>query len=374
MYMRLMKHWDNSRYIIAYGGSSSSKSISILQKLTLYALANKKKRITISAESLPVLKKTVLPDWKQHVMTDLYNPKALNKQDMVYTFPSGSIFQFVPADDAARWHGLRQDIVYFDELFYIKKDIYDNADIRTEFKVISSFNPVSKFWITDNFDDPNTYVDHSTYKDNPYLKQSIIDALEKRIKTDENFYNVYVLGKFGSLEGLIFDEGKNWNKTTDWPKEYKKRVIAGDFGYSVDPTAILDIRFSGGIIYVKELAYKTELLNSDIAGIIKPLETRTVFDSAEPKSIAEIRKHGVDIYPSQKGRDSINNGIDLIKQFNVKIHNSSLNLIKELRNYSWAIDRQGQQLGKPIERYNHAIDALRYGIFDLFNRKEIKFI
>lgn len=313
-YKRLKQQWDK-RYIIAYGGSSSSKSISILQLLTLYALRNTNKRITISSESLPVLKKTIIPDWRDIVMQDMYDSNSFNKTDMIYTFPTGTVFQFVPADDAARWHGLRQHIVYFDELFYIKKSIYDQADIRTSEKVISSFNPAAMFWIADNFEDESTYVDHSTYKDNPYISQPIINALEKRIATDENFYNVYVLGLWGSLEGLIFKENVHWSVCDEMPKDFKREILGLDFGYSVDPAAIIHVMYSNGELWLDEILYAREHTNEDLS---KYLTGATVADSAEPKSIAELRRLGIEVHASVKGKDSINNGIQLMKQFKIK--------------------------------------------------------
>ena len=371
VYKRLRAQWDDNRYIIAYGGSSSSKSITILQMLTIYALTNKGKRVTISSESLPVLKKTVIPDWQSIVMQDMYDPGLFNLTDMTYRFPSGSIFQFVPGDDPARWHGLRSNIVYFDEVFHIKKAIYDQADIRTSEKVISSFNPAATFWLCDNFKDDKTYVDHSTYHDNPYITQPIIDALEKRIKTDKNFYDVYVLGKFGSLEGLIFKEGVNWDVTNEWPDECKKEVYGLDFGYSVDPAALVHIRYSNGELWIKELLYKREMLNSDIAPY---LELKTVADSAEPKSIAELQRLGRHVIGSVKGADSINNGIQQMKDFKMNIHVDSVNMIKEMRQYTWDENKQGERLTKPIDTNNHAIDAARYAIKDMFSEKNVFFV
>lgn len=373
-YVAIRRAWASHRTVIAYGGSSSSKSISVLQLLSLYAFKYPNRRITLSAESLPVIKKTIFADWRAIVMGDAYQEARFNKSEMVYSFPNGSIFQFVPADDEARWHGMRQHVAYFDELYHIKKAIWDQADIRTSEHMIASFNPVSEFWAREVMDMPTTAVLHSTYKDNKFLEPSIIEALEARAGRDKNFYDVYVLGKFGSLEGLIFKEGEHWEIIKELPEEYDRRVICGDFGYSNDPCAILELRLSDGVVYANEITYQTGLLNSDIAEILRPLECRAVFDSAEPKSIDEIRMQGLPVYPSQKGKDSINSGINLIKQHPLRVTNNSLGLIKELRNYSWAKDRRGEQLSKPIDDFNHSIDALRYGMFDFFNMREVFFI
>lgn len=372
--MRFTKVFDDivnvarhSRYVICYGGSSSSKSISILQYLTLYAFKHHNKRVTISSESLPVIKKTVFEDWKQVVMGELFNDKYFNKSEMVYRFPTGTVFNFIPADDSSRWHGLRQDIVYFDELYHIKKSIYDQADIRTREKVFSSFNPVSDFWITDSFEDEATSVLHSTYKDNQFVEKQIIKALEKRIATDKNFHDVYVKGLFGSLEGVIFKEGEHWDTTDTMPENPSREILGLDFGFSVDPTAIVHVAYSDGQIWLTEMLYERELTNPDI---LPYLPTLTIADSAEPKSIEELRRMGAEVLPAKKGADSINNGIQLMKQFKININKDSTNLIKEFRNYSWSTNRQGETLTKPVDDFNHCIDAIRYAVQHLFNKRK----
>jgi len=370
---RIVSKWNDNRYIIAYGGSSSSKSITILQLLTLYCFTNKNKRVTISAESLPVLKKTVFPDWKDVVMKDLFRVENFNKTEMVYTFPNGSRFQFIPADDDARWHGLRQDIVYFDELFYIKKAIYDQADIRTKDKVISSFNPVAPFWVQEAFEEEDTYVDHSTYKDNPFVSDAIIKALEKRIATDVNFYNVYVKGEFGSLDGLVFNQNVHWFTTKDFPKpDEGKRIYGLDFGFS-HPTALTEVVYADGEIWIKELLYQSNLTNQDIMERLDK-DWEIIGDSSEPKSIEEISRGGYKIKGARKGKDSINFGISLMKQYKLNIHHESTNLIKELRNYKWDTDKQGIVLPKPVPVLDDGIDSSRYAIMKMFNDRRVFFI
>lgn len=366
---------EDKKLIISYGGSSSSKSISILQYLYLYALKYKHKRITVGAESVTVLKKTVIPDMIEHVFGDTYEESRFNKTDMIYTFPTGTIMQFVSCDNESRWHGLRSHITYFDEVFYVPQKVFQQASIRTSERVFVSFNPVSEFWITDYFDQHTTSVLHSTYKDNPFLSDTIISALEERISKDDNFRRVYVEGLWGSLEGLIFEEGVNWQITDTMPDTYQNRVIGLDWGYSNDPNAAIDIMFSNGELWVNEILYEKKLINSEIySKLSDAANIRIVADSAEPKSIEDLKRLGLNIYPSQKGKDSINNGINLIKEFKLNVTRNSINLIKELRNYSWSKDKEGNQLNKPIDNWNHGIDALRYGVYDMLNKRVIKFI
>ena len=366
----------DNRYLILYGGSSSSKTISVLQYLVLYALKYPNKRITLTSESIPVMKKTLIADLKDVVMQEAWKLGTFNKSDLTYIFPNGSVFNFVPADEESRFKGPRQDIFYSDEVNHIPERVYDQADIRTKDLVISSFNPTSRFWLADRFENDKTFVHHSTVLDNPFVSPNIIEALKSRAAKDPNFYKVYFLGEWGNLEGLVFEEGRDWDIVESMPRDFDKRVLAVDFGYSIDPTAIIDIRYFRGELWAREIEYKTGLVNSDIAYLINKTSkvTRVVADSAEPKSIEEIHRLGIDIHPSQKGRDSINHGINLLKEFKLNVTKDSVNLIKELRNYSWAKDKDGNMLNKPIDDFNHTIDALRYGVWDMLNKKIITFI
>jgi len=370
VFNQLVEEAKKNRYLILYGGSSSSKTISVLQYLTLYALKYPNKRITLTAESLPVIKKTIFIDWVTIVMGDLFDINSFNKSEMTYKFPNGSIFQFIPGDNPNRFHGLRQDIIYFDELYNIHESIYRQASIRTKHKVISSFNPTSVFWIKGDFDDDDTSVLHSTYKDNPAAPSSVVGALKKMIEKDANFARVYLDGQWGNLKGLIFKEGVNWSVVDKMPATCAKRVQGLDFGFSVDPAALVDIRYSNGEVYIDEILYQTGQLNSDINVYIDK-NVKVVCDSAEPKSIAELVKLGA---KAIKAPDKeINSGLQLMKEFKINITQNSTNLIKEFRNYKWAEDKNGEQLNKPVDAWNHGIDAIRYAVRYLFHQKNIFF-
>lgn len=357
----------DKRIICMYGGSSSSKTISALQYLTTWALASPEPLvITIIGESIPVLKKSVIRDWQRVVMRETYDRKNYNKLELTYTFPNGTIFQFIPADDEDRFHGPRHDFVMIDEAYNVSKAIFDQVEIRTRNQVLLTWNPVSPFWATrleDERDD--VAVIHATYHKNPFCPQTIRDSLERRAKTDPNFYRVYVLGKYGSMEGLIFEEATHWAKCDELPEDYKRRVIGLDFGFTNDPSAIMDIRYSNGEMWIKEIEYKPGLFNTNIRDIILEVadkRTEIVADSAEPKSIAELRQMGLNMIASVKGPDSVKYGLQTMKEFKINITKDSLNLIKEFRNYSWKKDKQGEMTGVPVDNWNHGIDACRYVI------------
>ncbi len=361
----------DKKLIVLYGGSSSSKTISILQYLMLYGLKYPNKRITIGGESLPILKKTIIPDLKQKVFKEAWDDSLYNKTDMVYSLPNGSVINFIPADDANRWHGMRSDITYFDELYNIPEAVFQQASIRTSERIFASFNPVSRFYITKYWDDASCCKLHSTYLDNPFLSDTIISALETRISKDSNFKNVYLLGLWGNLEGLVFKEHTNWDIVDKLP-ESGRDIIGLDFGYTNDPTAIVRVRYYNGDIYLDEIAYQKGLLNSNIYSLLP--NNKIIADSAEPKSIDEIANMGADIHPAVKGAGSINAGINLLKEFKIYITSNSINIIKEFRNYSWAKDKDGVSINKPVDAYNHSIDALRYAVKDMLSGKNIKFI
>jgi phage terminase large subunit len=378
VFYALLDGIQENRYVILYGGSSSSKTISILQYIFLYCMKHDRKRVVLSAESIPKMKRTILADMRDFVMKTFWDESRFNITEMRYTFENGTKMFFVPADEISRWKGMRQDIVYFDEVNDIPEEIYDQADIRTSYRVISSFNPTGRFWLADRFDEESTFVHHSTVLDNEFISKDIVNSLKAKAELNKNFYRVYFLGEWGQLEGVIFEEGVNWDIIEELPREYKKRRIGIDFGYSIDPTAIVDVYFDGENYIVDEVIYKKKLGNRQILDALNYRmnfdDVKVVADSSEPKTIDYIKKKGIDIVPSVKGKDSINAGINLMKEHKIYITSRSLNIITEFRNYSWATDNEGTLLSRPIDGFNHSIDAIRYSVFDMMNRKIIKFL
>lgn len=359
---------STKRIVCLYGGSSSSKTISALQYLTMWGFAAEVPIIiTVIGESVPVIRKSVFRDWQRVVMRERFDPNAYNKLENTYRFPNGSLLQFIPADDENRFFAMRHDIVLIDEAYNVNKGVFDQVEIRTRIQILLTWNPVAPFWgsrLQDERDD--VAVIHATYKQNPHLEQSIIDALELRARSDPNFYRVFVLGKYGTLEGLIYLEGVHWKKCDALPKEYKRRLFVVDYGFTRDPTAILEIRYSDGEYWVDEIEYKAGLFNTEIAAILKGRGAdrlvEVVADSAEPKSNAELVNLNLNIVPAVKGPDSVKFGIRTVQGCKLNVTTNSTNTIKELRNYSNRKDRHGELVDEPIDAWNHALDAIRYGI------------
>jgi len=209
----------------------------------------------------------------------------------------------------------------------------------------------------------------ATYLDNiKNLSDSYVKSLEKLIVTSPDIADVWVYGKWGGgVKGRIYNMVQG-----NWPEHFKSECIGLDFGYTNDPTAIVHIRYTEGELYFKELAYQTGLLNNDIAKLLKqqaPSNIRVYADSAEPKSIDEIRRANVDIVGVKKGAGSLNSGIQKVQQYQLH-YSSSPNIAKESRQYHWLHDKDGKPLNKPVDLFNHAMDAIRYGVVGMLGKPQ----
>ena len=295
--------------------------------------------------------------------TNRYFDDRFNKTLLRYEFANGSSIEFFSADDASKLRGARRDILYINECNNVTFESYNELAIRTKREVYLDFNPANEFWVHKELkDEPDTDFIILTYKDNEALDESIVTQIEKnrdKATTSSywaNWWRVYGLGEVGSLEGVVFN---NWKEIDTIPKEAKLIGIGLDFGYTNDPTAAIEIYNYNGTRIVNELVYRTGMVNSDIAKIL-PSGIIIYADSSEPKSIEEIKRFGKTIKGVTKGKDSINYGIDVMQRQDYLVTTSSTNLIKELRSYCWDVDKQGVRMNKPIDHFNHAIDALRY--------------
>ena len=349
------------------GGTSAGKTFGILPVLINRAASTPNLEISVVAESIPHLKRGALKDFKKIlVLTGRWFDKSFNRTDSKYEFPNGSYIEFFSADNDAKLRGARRDILYMNECNNMTFHAYTELASRTKKEVFLDWNPTAKFWFHNELENDNdTDFIILTYKDNEACPQSAIDfinkAKEKANKSNfwNNWYKVYGLGEIGSLDGVVFD---NWQMINELPTDAKYLGSGMDFGYTNDPTTLIDCYRYNGKIILNEVIYRTGLLNNDIAKLSKQDDLRRFIyaDAAEPKSIEEIKRNGIIIQSAAKGRDSINYGISLLQEHELQVTKSSTNLIKELRNYTWAKDKQGNKLNKPIDAFNHAIDAVRY--------------
>jgi phage terminase large subunit len=328
--------------------------------------------------------------------TGRYNDERWSRTLLTYTFGNGSYIEFFSADQDDKVRGPRRNILYINECNNISFETYHQLAIRTDMEVWLDFNPTHEFWIhTELKDDPDSEELILTYKDNTALAESIVREIEKALhkgfyKTDEpdlfkdsniknqywsNWWRVYGLGLVGSLEGVIFS---NWSQIGKVPEDAQLLGYGLDFGFSNDPTALTAVYRWNNQIVLDELIYKTGMLNSDIIREMNSLgiDQRALIyaDSAEPKTIEEIRRSGFNIHPTVKGADSINFGISILQEQAILVSSNSINLIKELRNYIWDKDKNGAKLNKPIDAYNHAIDSIRYFAMMSLKKKASGFV
>lgn len=296
-------------------------------------------------------------------VTNRFIDPHFNKSTLKYRFANGSFIEFFSVEQPDKLRGARRNILYINEANNIPFEAYQQLSIRTSDEVFIDYNPTHEFWAhTELMEDADSDFLIINYKDNEALSENIVKEIEKakvKAKTSEywaNWWKVYGLGETGSLEGVVFN---NWKLIDNIPNEARLIGIGLDFGYSNDPTAIVEIYKYNDTRILNEICYRTQMVNNDIARIL-PTDVTIYADSAEPKSIEEIRRTGKDIKPVTKGKDSIMFGISTMHTQNYLVTKNSTNLIKELRYYCWDVDKNGKKLNKPIDNYNHAIDAIRY--------------
>jgi phage terminase large subunit len=352
------------RVRIIQGGTSAAKTYGILSVLIARASAIHGLEVSVVAESIPHLRRGALKDFiKLMKWMNKWHENQFNKSLLTYQFLNGSTFEFFSADDSSKLRGARRDVLYINECNNVTFESYNELAIRTKKAIYLDFNPANEFWVhTELKDEQDSDFLILTYKDNEALDNSIVQQIEKnRLKAETsaywaNWWRVYGLGEIGMLEGVIFS---NWKTIDILPKEANLIGIGLDFGYTNDPTAIIEIYNYNGQRIINELKYQTGMLNSDIANAL-PKHVPVYADSSEPKSIEEIKRYGITIKGVTKGKDSINYGIDVMQRNEYLVTSNSTNLIKELRAYCWDTDKQGTRLNKPIDTNNHGIDALRY--------------
>ena len=347
------------------GGTSAGKTFGVLPVLIDIAAKNKLSEISVVAESIPHLKRGAMKDFKKIMIeTGRFVYSRWNATDFKYTFANGSQIEFFSADNDAKLRGARRDYLYMNEANNMTFHAYTELASRTKKGVYLDWNPVNEFWFhTELQNDHDVDFIIVNYKDNEACPESALNFILKakeKAKTSaywENWYKVYGLGQIGTLEGVIFN---NWQTIDTIPNDARLIGYGVDFGYSNDPTAIVEVYKLNDKRIVNEICYQKELSNSQIAKFITQ-KLPTYCDSAEPKSIAELTKLGVRAFGVTKGSDSINFGIQTMQGQEYLITKQSTNLINELRKYAWDKDKKtGATLNKPIDMYNHAIDSLRY--------------
>ena len=346
------------------GGTGASKTVSIMLWLVDKAQSNKGKLISVVSESFPHLKRGVIRDFRNIMEEHGYWLRdSWNKTDYIYSFPTGSKIEFFSADQPGKVRGPRRDILFINEANNISYETYTQLEVRTKELIWLDWNPVSEFWWYEEILGKQD-VDFLTltYKDNQSLDPRIVKTIEAR-KSNKNWWRVYGLGLLGEAEGRIFTD---WQMIDKVPHEARLERNGMDFGYSNDPSSIVAIhKYDGGFI-LDEILHRKGMSNKQLADtLLNASNTLTIADSAEPKSIDEIRSYGVNILPSQKGQGSVLQGIQYVQDQRISVTKRSLNIIKAYRNYLWETDKEGKIINVPEHTFSDAMDAVRYGLESL---------
>lgn len=351
------------------GGTAAGKTVSILFWLIDYSQVkqSKPKLVSIVSESYPHLQDGVMRDFIA-IMKDrnYWNEDLWHQTKHVYTFETGNEIQFLAVDTYGKAHGPRRDILYINEANNLDYSIADQLITRTREVVWLDWNPSEEFWFYTDMQPNRQDIDFQTvtYLDNDMLDQPSIDEIESH-RHNKAWWTVYGEGKLGEVEGRIYTD---WNIIDEIPHEARLERRGLDFGYSMDPAAIVDVYYYNGGYILDEKLYRKGMSNRNLSTFLLNMDnpnTVIVADSAEPKSIDELAEYGVQVIGADKGQGSLNRGIQHVQDQRISVTRRSYNLIKEYRRYFWKTDRNGLVLTIPEGGGDHALDAARYALESL---------
>ncbi len=365
------KHLANTdkKIVVEQGGTRSGKTYNILLWIIFnYCANNNNKIITICRKSFPSLRATVMRDFMAILQNyKCYSEQYHNKSNSEYHL-FGNLVEFISLDQPQKIRGRKRDLLFVNEGNELYYEDMQQLLFRTQDRIILDFNPSDEYhWIYDKLiprDDCDFFK--TTYLDNPFIEESIIKEIELLRDTDEQYWQIYGLGERAASISTIF----NYVECSKVPENASLVAYGMDFGYTNDPTVLVSVYTEEHNLYIKEHLYRTQMTTQDINNFLREENiTGAIYgDSAEPRLISELKKMGHSIFPSIKGKDSINAGIDLLKRYKINVLSTSTNAIGEFRNYKWKEDKAGMLTNNPIDMHNHIIDACRYATYSLLSR------
>lgn len=373
---------DASRYQVAYGGAGSGKSHIVARKI-LYRLLKEssvkhnflviRKVDRTIKRSVFTLIRNIISRWG---LTSEFDVNLTDKT-IIYKL-NGSQIMFSGLDDVEKLKSIEGvTSIWCEEATELTQEDFEQLDLRLRGEhgclkqIILTLNPISEqHWIKRIFFDTpmeGVFTLHTTYLDNAFIDDEYKMVMENKRQTNPRYYNIYALGNWGTAEGLVFPGVES--------RLIRSEEIAGlecvqglDFGYTNDPTAFCQsyVDIQARKVFVYDGFYEKGMTNAQIADRIKAMGAhrhRTTADSSEPKSIDYIQGKGVHVEGAQKGKDSVSAGIDFLSEFTIVVNSHLVEFMTEFNNYSWAIDKSsGKATNKPVDEFNHFIDALRYSL------------
>lgn len=362
---------SGARYVVNQGGTSSGKTYTIIQVLFVYAIMEAGCVITVVGQDFPNLRVGSFRDAKTIIAGSEWMRGffRVNESSHYIQAKNGSIIEFNGYQDEQDAKSGKRDYLFVNEANGVSYEIFWQLQIRTKKRVFIDYNPSSRFWVHDKIiGRKDALLLISTHWDNHFLT----DEEHERIEgiEDEELWKVYARGLTGKLEGLVF---KDWDIVDELPprEEWKMSMYGLDFGFTNDPSALEHVVLAHGEIWTDEVLYDTGYTNPMLARAMREAgmtrKDMVIADSAEPKSIAELKAEGLWVVPSVKGKDSINVGIDILRRYKWHVTRRSVGLIENLKAYKWAKDRDGNKTNKPEDDNNHGIDAVRYVALNRLN-------
>jgi len=370
---------SKKRIVINRGGTRSSKTYSLAQLFVVELFSGENKTLSVVRKSFPALRATAMRDVVEILhKNNLYQLIRHNKTENIIFYNSNCI-EFFSLDNEQKVRGRKRTHLWLNEANECDFEEWQQLIFRTSYKAYLDFNPDDiNCWINTELEQKRAHskgdveVIISSYKDNTFLEPTTIKEIEFLQHSDPEYWKIFGMGEYGHISGLVFE---GFTVISHIPQEAKRLGYGLDFGFSNDPTALVEVFQSDGKLFINELLYQNKLTNNDIADSFLAMGLQRydtiVADAAEPKSIEEIYRAGFNIKGAKKGADSINLSIDILRRYPLCITASSTHLLKELRSYKWQTDKNGFTINKPVDYNNHAIDALRYVALNLLRRPRV---
>lgn len=363
------------RININQGGTASGKTYALIQLCFTIAMREPNVVITVTAQDVPNLRRGAYRDaksiWSSSDTLRRWFDRP-NETNRVFTCLNGSIIEFTSFQDEQDAKGGKRDYLFVNEADAFTFDVYRQLAIRTSKKIFIDYNPSQRFWVHNELiGRPDVKLIISDHRHNPFLSEDKHNEIEGI--QDPEFFKVYARGKTGKLEGLVYN---NYDIVDRMPETYKKEFFGLDFGFTNDPTALVRVVLSEGDLWIDELIAERGLTNPAIAEEAKlqgvNSQSIIIADSAEPKSIEELKRLGLKVEAAQKGADSIKTGIDILQRYKLHVTRRSSLVLSELARYRWCKDsKSGKLINKPIDMFNHTMDAIRYVALNKLGEKRI---
>lgn len=368
---------DTHTYLILYGGAGSGKSVSAAQKMIYRMLTERDHLFLVGRKVAVTIRNSVRQELIDAIVSmgvgELFAFSNSPTGEMTIKGPNNNTIIFRGWDNVEKLKSIKGVTgAWLEEASEFTKEDLDQLMLRIRGKqlknyiqVILTFNPISEYhWLKLRFFDTidkDARIFHTTYLDNVFIDENYKRRIEKLKETNPSYYRVYALGKWGTLEGQIYD---SWEVVERMPEYFEAEYCGLDFGYN-HPQVLVHVRIDGRDAYIDEIFYEKECENSVFIAQIKAkrpelMKVITYADSARPDLIAECEREGFWVEPAKK---DVFAGINTVKGFRLHITSRSTNLLRELKTYCWRVDKDGNTLDEPVKKEDDGMDAMRYAIF-----------